>query len=134
MVNLRPARKLQPIADAGDEVCPDGCGLTECECEGLHARLVAGAVELLMRPSGVTLEPRVWTQGGVSFESALFTLTNPRAFGFTAHIIASVAPCHSGAVRYQVALNLPKRLLTVSTSQYAACPYCCLSGFGATRT
>jgi len=59
MVKLVPHGRNE-VADANDERCSDGCGLSARECEGLHAQLVARAIEILMRPAPFVEAPFPW--------------------------------------------------------------------------
>ena len=55
-------RHVRLVADANDEPCPDGCGLSAHECVSLHDRLVARAIEILMRPQRSDEIPRPWLE------------------------------------------------------------------------
>ena len=49
--------------DASDESCPDGCGLSSRECEGLHERIVARVRALLKEVSRSAERQFVWPRG-----------------------------------------------------------------------
>jgi len=51
MVSQYPDKgKVRAALVAPKEQCPDGCGLSAHECEGLYAKMVALATEILSRP------------------------------------------------------------------------------------
>jgi len=61
MVNRVPdERKIRIALGVADTPCPDGCGLTEQQCEALREQLVARAITILRQAPQSTENVLSW--------------------------------------------------------------------------